>query len=72
MAKDVTSLVDFQNPDDESLPITSCVCGASFEPWHFIISIYEDSPTKCPHCGVELWFRIGVKVFANNLGETTK
>ena len=60
---DVTDLVDFQNNDDECLPITKCVCGTVFAPWQFIISIYEDSPYKCPECGRGLYFRLGIRVF---------
>lgn len=61
--KDVTSLVDFQNNDDECLPITQCVCGKKFSPWSFIISIYEDGAYACPNCGRKFFFRLGIRVF---------
>ena len=63
MNKDVTTQVDFQNNDDECLPLTKCVCGKTFEPWEHILSIYEDSPKECPNCGRKLFFRIGIRVF---------
>lgn len=60
---DVTSKVDFQNNDDESLPLTQCVCGQKFKPWDFIIHIYEDDPKICPNCGRKLFFRNQIHVF---------
>ena len=60
---DVTSLVDFQNNDDELLPITKCVCGKTFSPWTFNISIYEQDPSTCDGCGRKLFFRLGIRVF---------
>ncbi len=60
---DVTDQVDFQNPDDESMPLTRCVCGKRFAPWDQIISIYGDSPWECPECGVKLVFRNAVRVY---------
>lgn len=60
---DVTNKVYFYNPDDECLPITQCVCGKKFEPWSFIISIYDDSPSACPTCGAKLYFRNAVRVY---------
>lgn len=64
MKTDVTSIVDFQNNDDESLPLTKCVCGQTFKPWEFIISIYEDDPSICPNCGRKLFFKLGIQVFS--------
>ena len=61
--KDVTSQVDFQNNDDECLPITKCVCGKEFSAWSFMISIYEDGAYACPKCGAKLFFRLGIRVF---------
>lgn len=60
---DVTTMMDFQNNDDESLPITECLCGAKFRPWDFVISIYEDNAYACPSCGEKFFFRLGVRVF---------
>lgn len=60
---DVTTLVDFNNPDDECLPITKCVCGEKFPTWKFVISIYSDIPKSCPKCGRKFYFRNAVRVF---------
>jgi len=59
----VTDKVDFGNPDDESLPLTRCVCGASFEIWTVIISIYRDDAYECPSCKRRLYFSNCVQVF---------
>ncbi len=61
--KNVTGEVDFQNNDDEALPITRCICGTEFDPWEFIISIYDDNPSECPVCGAKLFFRINTNVY---------
>ena len=63
MDKDVTGLVDYENNDDESLPITKCVCGRQFTPWDFIISIYRDHPDRCIECGAKLYFQLGIRVY---------
>lgn len=60
---DVTKEVQFEMNENEYLPVTKCVCGMKFYPWKFVISIYEDSPTVCPHCGRKLFFRPTVQVF---------
>lgn len=60
---DVTKLVNFGNSDDESLPITKCVCGKEFNEWEFDISIYDDSPCECPECGAKLYFRNKIIVY---------
>lgn len=59
----VTKKVDFDNNDDESLPVTKCACGAKFEAWKFIISIYDDDPKVCPVCGRKFYFRNGIQVY---------
>ena len=63
--KNITNLVDFSNSDDECLPITKCVCGNKFDPWDFIISIYDDEEyiIGCPECGAKLYFRNAVQVY---------
>ena len=63
--RDVTSLVKFQNNDDEHLPITKCVCGKQFEPWSFIISIYEEDARKhhCENCGRAYFFRNEIRIY---------
>ena len=63
MEIDVTDQVSFDNPDDECLPITKCVCGAKFRAWsEFNISIYSDDPYPCPKCGRKLYFRNSIRV----------
>lgn len=60
---DVTDKVDYTWPDDESLPITKCVCGAVFRAWEFPIHIYADHPMECPKCGRKLFYRQAIQVF---------
>ncbi len=60
---DVTDKVDFQNPDDEALPLTRCVCGTTFPVWSEIVSIYQDRPWVCPTCSVKLVFANAVRVY---------
>jgi len=62
---DVTEFVDFGNNDEETLPITMCVCGARFKPWDFYISIYKDEEMidKCPVCGAKLFFGTAIRVY---------
>ena len=59
----ITKEVNFENNDDESLPITKCKCGHIFEPWHFIISIYDEDPYECPECGCKMFFRNKIKIY---------
>jgi len=64
--KDVTELVDFGLNDDEVLPITTCVCGAEYNPWHFTISMGNDCGYllhPCPKCGRKLYFTVSIRVF---------
>lgn len=63
IGKDVTTLVDFENSDDEFLPLTKCVCGAKFSAWDFVLSIYADAPKSCPECGRKFYFRNAIRVF---------
>lgn len=62
---DVTANVEFGNPDDEYLPLTRCVCGAEFEPWTNIISVYGDPALiqSCPKCGRRLYFLQSITVY---------
>jgi len=60
---DVTDQVRFDGNDDELLPITQCVCGAKFEPWTFMIGVYDDEPYACPKCGAKLCFSWSVTVY---------
>ena len=62
---DVTDKVDFQNNDDECLPLTKCVCGKEYKPWNFTISMYDGYPVtrSCPACGRKLCFKIGISFY---------
>ena len=60
---DVTDLVGFGNPDDELLPLTECVCGARFDMWDMVISIYREDAYECDKCGRRLYFRNDIKVY---------
>lgn len=62
MDKDITSEVSFERNDDESLPLTKCVCGAKFPPWDFILGMERDYPNTCD-CGRKLYFTLDIKVF---------
>ena len=62
--EDVTSQVHFGDNDGECLPLSRCMCGAEFQLWEEILSIYEDRPWTCPKCGAKLHFKIGITVFA--------
>jgi DNA-directed RNA polymerase subunit RPC12/RpoP len=61
--KDVTDQVDFENNDDEFLPLTKCVCGHRFHAWDFMLSIYDNDPHECPHCGAKLFFSNAIRVY---------
>ena len=62
--RDVTPEVRFGNPDDESLPLTSCLCGAEWKLWDGpILSVYADDPTECPQCHRRFYFSLWVRVF---------
>ena len=63
MPKDITDQVDFHTNDDEALPLTKCACGATFEPWDFILSIYKDYPKVCPICGRMMYFSVEIRVY---------
>ena len=63
MYRDVTDHVEFSELDDEMLPITKCVCGATFPKWHETLSIYYDQPWECPYCGRKLFFTNKVTVY---------
>lgn len=61
---DITDQVEtFGLNDDECLSLTRCVCGEQFEPWDFILSIYEDSPKECPSCGRQMYFSARIRVY---------
>ena len=60
---DVTAQVNFHNNDDEYLPLTKCVCGAKFQPWTFVIAIYDDDPSACSKCGREFFFKLDIRVY---------
>lgn len=71
MILDVTDKVDFENPDDECLPLTRCVCGQTFVPWDFILGIEKDKTymKTCPNCKRKLFWELRVKVFEYTEGD---
>jgi len=62
---DVTSQVKFLESAGDCLPITQCVCGATFPAGSQTqtVSIYPDWPWECPKCGAKLVFTKVVRVF---------
>jgi len=60
---DITDKVDFDNNDDEYLPLNKCVCGKEFPRWEFTLGIYDDMPTECPACHRKMFFRLGITVY---------
>lgn len=52
----------WENPDDESLPLTRCACGVEYKPWNLILSIYHDEPRDMPCCGRKLYFSNRVEI----------
>lgn len=65
MIKNVTDRVKFGLNDEESLPLTKCVCGKEFESWDFVIGMDEDTQycSVCPSCGAKLFFRTVATVY---------
>lgn len=65
MIIDITDKVKFENPDDESLPLTRCVCGKEFQPWGFILGVEKEEGWmhQCPNCKRFLFWELHVKVF---------
>lgn len=59
---DVTLLVDFQSPDDESLPLTRCACGRTYPAWDAILGIYPEHADPMPCCGRRLYFQQATRV----------
>ena len=60
---DVTDKVTFEGADDESLPLTKCVCGEMFKSWTQLVSIYPEHPWECPQCHRKLVFKSTIRVF---------
>ena len=61
--KDVTSQMDFDNPDDELLPITRCICGKEYGYWEFSISVYQENPYECDECSRKFYFRNSITIY---------
>lgn len=59
----VTKRVKFSDNDGESLPITRCVCGEEFHPWHYYINIDPETSNRCPKCGKKLYFKAVITVY---------
>jgi len=49
MRHDVTRKVQTLETLD-TLCVTKCVCGATFEPWQFIITHHRIGASQCPAC----------------------
>lgn len=60
---DVTEQFQFGNSDDELLPVTKCACGAKFPMWNHNLSVYEDDPRDCEHCGRKFYFTQRIQIF---------
>ena len=61
---DVTEQVSFEWNDDECLPLTKCVCGATWQAWAGpILGIEKDWADACPECGRKLYFGISIRVY---------
>lgn len=63
---DVTNKVEFENSDDELLPITKCICGKKYDNvWDFCISINDGSGHfyQCESCGAKLYFSNSISVY---------
>lgn len=61
--RDVTHLVELGSIDDELIPVNRCICGHPGGWGNFTISIYRDTPYKCPNCGRGLYFTLGIRVY---------
>ncbi|KKM40390.1 hypothetical protein LCGC14_1563890 [marine sediment metagenome] len=60
---DVTAEVDFGWNDDETLPLTKCVCGEKWGAWSGpLLGIEKDYPTECPNCGRKLYWTTRIRV----------
>ena len=63
MSRDVTEDTRTGDPDGEHVPLTKCVCGATWDGWNGpILSIYSDDPTECPTCHRRFYVNIRVEV----------
>lgn len=62
--RDVSSEFMAGSVDDESLPITQCMCGEKFNGWaDFVLSIYREYATECPKCHRKFYFRNSIRIF---------
>lgn len=60
---DVTSLVDFDWPDGESLPLTKCICGSKWSAWSGpILSVDREWTTECSECGRKFYWKFSARV----------
>lgn len=59
---DITTQVTIHSCEDEIASISKCICGATFQPWAFVIT-KRNQPRACPECGKKLYCLIEVKVF---------
>ena len=61
--KDVTSLIEQGEIDDEVMSILKCVCGEKFHDWKFYIGIYRNRPYRCNKCNRGLYFSVSVRIY---------
>lgn len=61
--KNITEHIKFQENDGECLPLITCVCGAEFIAWDFILGIYREDARECPYCKCKMYFVIEIKVY---------
>ncbi|MCP4990874.1 MAG: hypothetical protein GY928_33985 [Colwellia sp.] len=61
--EDVTHLVEVGQQGDEHITFLKCVCGAKYEHWDFLLSIYREDPNQCAKCFRWFYYTTDVKVF---------
>lgn len=66
---DVTDSFEWGDIDGELLPITKCVCGATFTRWDFVLESYSDRPRECPKCGRRFYFALFVAIYEKTNGQ---
>ena len=61
--KNVTELVEHGLPDNDSMGMRRCVCGAEFIMWGYYITMHRKSARACPECGRKLYFTQTISVY---------
>ena len=60
---DVTRKVEVSDMPGDNLYVTKCACGATFEPWEFIIAPHAIGASQCPKCRRRLHYAGNVRVY---------